>query len=287
MSYEERNIEGEVERLRSASYRLGVAGLKPAKLGIVLGSGLKGFANRLADPITIPFNDIPEFPRPRVRGHGGELVQGYIGDTLVHCLTGRVHLYEGHHIWEVARAVRTLAIFGTQNFLLTNAAGGIRQDLKPGTLMLLSDHINMTGNNALRGDHHECLGPRFPPMSEVYSKTARKILQDASSKPLSEGVYAQMMGPSYETPAEIRMLGLLGADAVGMSTIPEAIALHAMGCRVAGLSLITNNAAGVTEDIPNHEEVVEEGRKAANRMSKLLVAAIPALGRMRPREVEC
>ena len=285
MNYGESNIEGEVQRLRSAAYRLEVAGLRPAKLGIVLGSGLKDFAKKLEDPLSIPFNDIAEFPRPRVRGHGGELVQGMIGDTLVHCLTGRVHLYEGHHIWEVVRAVRTLALFGTQNFLLTNAAGGIREGMKPGSLMLLTDHINMTGNNALRGDHHERLGPRFPPMSEVYSKTARKILQDASAKPLDEGVYAQMMGPSYETPAEIQMLKMVGADAVGMSTIPEAIALHAMGCRIAGLSLITNTAAGITSDIPNHDEVVEEGRKAAKRMSKLLIAAIPALGRLSRRAV--
>ncbi|MCB9919049.1 MAG: purine-nucleoside phosphorylase [Planctomycetes bacterium] len=287
MNSGDHNIEGEVQRLRSAAYRLEVAGLKPARLGIVLGSGLKDFAEHLEDPIVISFNDIPEFPRTRVRGHGGELVQGRVGETLVHCLTGRVHLYEGHHVWEVVRAVRTLALFGTSNFLLTNAAGGIRKDLAPGTLMLLTDHINMTGTNVLLGDHHECLGPRFPPMSRVYSETARKILQSASQKPLAEGVYAQMMGPSYETPAEIRMLSLVGADAVGMSTVPEAIALHAMGCRVAAMSLVTNNAAGVTEDVPNHDEVVSEGAKAAKRMSRLLLSAIPALGRLGRRKANC
>lgn len=287
MNSGDHNIEGEVQRLRSAVYRLEVAGLKPAKVGIVLGSGLKDFAKQLQDPITISFNDIAEFPRTRVRGHGGELVQGRIGDTLVHCLTGRVHLYEGHHVWEVVRAVRTLALFGTNTFLLTNAAGGMRAEWKPGTLMLLTDHINMTGTNVLLGDHHECLGPRFPPMSEVYSKSARKILHEAAKKPLMEGVYAQMMGPSYETPAEIRMLAQLGADAVGMSTVPEAIALHAMGCRVAALSLITNSAAGVTADVPNHDEVVSEGAKAAKRMSQLLVAAVPALGKLGRRKPTC
>lgn len=280
MIYADSNIEGEVQRLRSAAYRLEVAGLQPAKLGIVLGSGLKGFASKLEDPLTIPFKDIAEFPRPRVRGHGGEIVQGRVGDTLVHCLTGRVHLYEGHHIWEIVRAVRALAVFGTKNFLLTNAAGGIRDDLEPGTIMILTDHINMTGRNPMGGDHHESLGPRFPPMSEVYCKRARKVLQKASKKPLAEGVYAQMAGPTYETPAEIRMLSAIGADAVGMSTVPEATALHAMGCRVAGLSLITNKAAGTSDDVPNHDEVVEEGRKAARRMSTLLATAIPALGRL-------
>ena len=274
------HIEGEVQLLRSACYRLEVRGIKPAKVGIVLGSGLRDFSQVLTDCEVVPFNEVAEFPRPRVEGHGGELVQGRVGDTLVHCLTGRVHLYEGYHIWEVVRAVRVLALMGTPTFLITNAAGGIRDDLGPGTLMLLEDHINMTGRNVLRGDHHDCLGPRFPPMSEIYCKKARAAIREASDEELASGVYAQMSGPSYETPAEIRMMRTLGADAVGMSTVPEATALHAMGHRVVGLSLITNHAAGLSVNAPQHEEVVAEGKRAQKRMVKLLEKALPNLGKL-------
>ncbi len=278
------SIETEVEYLRRAQYRLEVAGIEPADIGLVLGSGLRDFADTLKSKLVIPFNEIHEFPKPRVAGHGGELVQGRVGGALVHCLSGRVHLYEGYHPWEVVRAVRTLALLGTNTFVLTNAAGGIREDLTPGTIMLIRDHLNLTAQNVLRGDHHGCLGPRFPPMSHVYSSRARTVIQKAAGKhPLLEGVYAQMSGPSYETPAEIHMVEVLGGDAVGMSTVPEAIALRAMGCTVAGVSLITNYAAGLTRSAPSHQEVVEEGKRAKAKLSRLLTRAIPGLAHLRAR----
>jgi purine-nucleoside phosphorylase len=274
-------IGHEIEQIRNAEYRLRWAGIEPAAVGLVLGSGLKEFAEMLTHKLVIPCHEIREFPVPRVPGHGGDLVQGRIKGTLVHCLSGRVHLYEGYHPWEVVRAVRTLALMGTRTFVLTNAAGGIRDDLVPGTLMLLADHINLTALNPLAGDQHEALGPRFPAMSDIYCRKARGQLK-ALDAALVEGVYAQMPGPSYETPSEIRMLAALGADAVGMSTVPEATVLHAMGCRVVGLSLITNRAAGLSSKPPDHHEVVAEGRKAAVRMGELLRRAIPVLANGQP-----
>ena len=272
----ELQVEAEVERLAHARTRLQKAGVEAAAACVVLGSGLKTFGETLTNPLSVSFDDVPEFPRPRVAGHGGELIQGTIGDTLVHCLTGRAHLYEGWHPWELVRAVRTVALLGTGTFVLTNAAGGVREDLAPGDLMLIRDHLNLTGKNVLCGEHHDALGPRFPPMSEVYCAHARARLHSLDPK-LVEGVYCQVSGPSYETPSEVKMIGLLGGDAVGMSTVPEAVALRAMGKRVVGLSLITNRAAGLSAVAPNHEEVIAEGKKAAQRMERLLTAAIPAL----------
>ncbi|HHI80751.1 MAG TPA: purine-nucleoside phosphorylase [Planctomycetes bacterium] len=272
------NVEGEVELLRSAVRDLKGRGFVPAQVGIVLGSGLKDFAQCLEEPLRVPFFEIDGFPSPRVPGHGGDLLQGTVGGVRVHCLSGRVHLYEGYHVWEVVRAVRTLALLGTPVFLLTNAAGGIREDLLPGNLMLLIDHLNLTARSPLMGPNHALLGPRFPAMSEVYCPLARKILRASDpGEGLKEGVYAQVMGPSYETPAEIRMLRTLGGDAVGMSTVPEAVALHAMGKRVCALSVITNRAAGLSSHAPNHKEVVEEGKRAAARLHELTRRALPDL----------
>jgi len=277
------NVEEEVELLRAAGDYLTSSGFEAANVGIVLGSGHKHVADAFDDRIEIPFEGVHAFPKVRVPGQGGKIIQGTVGGTRVHCLTGRVHQYEGYDEWKVVRAVRTLALLGTKTFVLTNAAGGIREDLSTGSLMLIVDHINLTGTNALQGPHHQTLGPRFPSMSEVYCKKARKVLRAADpGDGLKEGVYAQVLGPSYETPAEIRMMRTLGGDAVGMSTVPEAMALSAMGCRVAGLSLITNRAAGLTKRAPNHDEVVEEGRRAAERMKTLLLSAIPDLARLSP-----
>ena len=274
----DRSIQEEVELLRSAEKGLRNRGIERADIGVVLGSGLKDVAGDLEDTIEIPLHSIQEFPKVRVRGQGGMLVQGWLGETMVHCLTGRVHLYEGYHPWEVVRAVRSLALLGTPNFLLTNAAGGVREDLMPGSLMLLTDHINLTAQNPLAGSHHECLGPRFPAMNEVYDPRGRKILRSCDpGDGLREGVYTQLLGPSYESPAEIRMVRTLGGDAVGMSTIPEAIALHAMGCRVFGLSVITNRAAGLSLEPPSHQEVLDETVRAAARFEELLNRAIPQL----------
>lgn len=277
----DRSIQEEIELLRSAEKGLRNRGLEPADIAVVLGSGLKDFAADLEDVVELPLHSIQEFPKVRVRGQGGKLVQGWLGETLVHCLTGRVHLYEGYHPWDVVRAVRSLALLGTPNFLLTNAAGGIREDLMPGSLMLLTDHLNLTASNPLAGPHHDSLGPRFPAMNEVYDPRGRKILRAADpGDGLREGVYAQLLGPSYESPAEIRMVRTLGGDAVGMSTVPEAIALHAMGCRVFGLSVITNRAAGLSLEPPSHQEVLDETVRAAARFEELLNRAIPELAQV-------
>ncbi len=196
----------------------------------------------------------------------------------MHCLTGRVHMYEGHHPIETVRVVRTLAMLGTKSFLLTNAAGGVRDDLGPGDLMLIKDHLNLTGTNPLIGAHDDRLGPRFPALSQAYDESMREVLRTSDPHgDIKDGVYAQLLGPCYETPAEIQMVKTLGGDAVGMSTVPETVALHAMGCRVAGLSLITNKAAGCSEQAPKHEEVVEEAARAAARLTTLLKTAIPRL----------
>jgi purine-nucleoside phosphorylase len=233
-----------------------------ARLGLVLGSGLRGFGARLDQPREIPFAEVPGWPAPRVAGHGGALVTGLVANRPVACLTGRVHLYEGWSPAEVVRPVRTLRLLGVPAFLLTNAAGGIADDLSAGDLMLITDHLDLTGCSPLRGEHEPALGPRFPDQTNVYSRRLRALLPQCGAR-LRPGVYAGLLGPSYETPAEVRMLKALGADAVGMSTVHEATALSAMGAEVAGLSLIANLAAGIGDAPLSHDEVVAAGGQAA------------------------
>ena len=239
------------------------------RAGLVLGSGLKDFADCVEQPIVVPFAEIPGWPVPHVQGHGGALVVGAVGGTKVACLSGRVHLYEGWSPHEVVRAVRTLRTLGVGTFLLTNAAGGISDDMVAGDLMLLRDHLNLTGGSPLIGPHEPAFGPRFPDQSRVYSPRLRQLL-DRSGARVRPGIYAGLSGPSYETPAEVRMLKTLGADAVGMSTVHEAIALNAMGAEVAGLSLITNLAAGIGSQRLEHDEVVAAGKQAAAALSALV-----------------
>lgn len=249
--------------------RLGGERAGALRLGLVLGSGLKDFAGTVAQPIEVPFADVPGWPRPRVEGHGGALVVGTVAGTPVACLTGRVHLYEGWQPAEVVRAVRTLRRLGVPDFLLTNAAGGIADDLSAGDLMVLSDHLNLTGASPLVGLHEPAFGPRFPDQSHVYSPKLRTMLQHCGVR-LRPGVYAGLLGPSYETPAEVRMLQALGADAVGMSTVHEAMALNAMGAGVAGLSLVSNLAAGIADRVLSHDEVVAAGAQAAATLTALV-----------------
>jgi purine-nucleoside phosphorylase len=249
--------------------RLGTDRTAALRLGLVLGSGLKDFARAVDQPIEIPFADVPGWPKPRVVGHGGALVVGVVAGTPVACLTGRVHLYEGWQPAEVVRAVRTLRRLGVPDFLLTNAAGGIADDLSAGDLMVLTDHLNLTGASPLIGLHEPAFGPRFPDQSHVYAPKLRAVLQQCGAR-LRPGVYAGLLGPSYETPAEVRMLQALGADAVGMSTVHEAIALNAMGAGVAGLSLVTNLAAGIADRVLSHDEVVAAGAQAAAALSALV-----------------
>jgi purine-nucleoside phosphorylase len=197
------------------------------------------------------------------------LACGTVAQTAVACLTGRVHLYEGWRPADVVRAVRTLRHLGVPNFLLTNAAGGISEDLSAGDLMVITDHLNLTGCSPLVGPHQAAFGPRFPDQSSVYSPRLRQLLQQAGAR-LRSGVYAGLLGPSYETPAEVRMLKTLGADAVGMSTVHEAIALNAMGAEVAGLSLISNLAAGISARPLSHDEVVAAGAQAGAALTRLV-----------------
>jgi purine-nucleoside phosphorylase len=259
------------ERLREAVGRVQPQGPAP-EVGVVLGSGLGVFADRLSQPVRIDYQDIPHFPPVAVPGHAGRLHLGKVGDTRVACLAGRVHLYEGHSAERAVFAVRLLAALGCRAVMLTNAAGAIRAGLGPGDLMLVTDHINLTGQNPLVGPNRG-LGPRCPDMSHAYDPELRAAAQRAASLvgvQLHEGVYAAMLGPSYETAAEIRMLRTFGADAVGMSTALEVIALRHAGVRVAATSLITNLAAGLSEAPLDHAEVARVAGAASGSITRFL-----------------
>jgi purine nucleoside phosphorylase I, inosine and guanosine-specific len=250
-------------------------------VGLVLGSGLGAFAEGLADRVAIPYDRIPHFPVPSgIVGHAGELVLGRVGNTPVVVLSGRVHYYEGRAMSEAVFPARVLARLGVKAVILTNAAGGVRLTFRPGDLMVLTDHINGLGANPLVGANEDALGPRFPDMSAVYDARLRSVLKAQARRlriPLRQGVYVGLQGPSYETPAEIRMWRKLGADAVGMSTVPEAIALRHAGVRVAGISTITNMAAGILKKPLNHAEVLETTKRVGARFVRLLEAAVPKI----------
>jgi len=251
------------------------------RIGLVLGSGLGAFAEGLSDRTAISYDKIPNFPVPSgVVGHAGELVLGTVGSTPVAVLSGRIHYYEGRTMPEVVFPVRVLARLGVRAVVLTNAAGGVRLSFRPGDLMVLTDHINGFGANPLVGGNDEVLGARFPDMSAIYDARLRRVIQAEARRlkiPLRQGVYVGLQGPSYETPAEIRMWRKLGADAVGMSTVPESIALRHAGVRVAGISTITNMAAGVLKQTLNHAEVMETARRVGARFVRLLEAAVPRI----------
>lgn len=250
------------------------------RVGVVLGSGLGKFADSVAEQTVLAYADIPHFKAAGVAGHAGRLVLGKIGPLPVAVLQGRIHYYEGHDIGDVVFPVRVLAKLGIRSLLLTNAAGGINREWRPGDLMVIRDHINLMGINPLRGANDERLGPRFPDMSAVYDPAFQDIIAAALSengRPARRGVYLALGGPSYETPAEIRMLATLGADAVGMSTVPEALCARHMGLRVAGISCITNLAAGLSAQPLSHQEVTETGERVKNDFIRLLNLVIPRL----------
>ena len=250
-------------------------------VGLVLGSGLGSFAEGLSERTAISYEKIPNFPVPSgVVGHAGELVLGSVGSTPVIVLSGRIHYYEGRPMADVVFPVRVLARLGIRAVVLTNAAGGVRLSFRPGDLMLITDHVNALGTNPLVGANDEALGPRFPDMSVVYDAKLRSVIKAEARRlriPLRQGIYVSLTGPSYETPAEIRMWRKLGVDAVGMSTVPEAIALRHAGVRVAGISTITNMAAGILKKPLNHVEVLETTRRVGARFVKLLEAAVPKI----------
>jgi purine-nucleoside phosphorylase len=252
----------------------------PIDVAIVLGSGLGAFADMLENATIIPYEEIPGFARSTVEGHAGRMVAGRLpaagNETQrinVAVMQGRFHYYEGYSLDEVTLPVRTFHALGVRRLILTNAAGGVNAGLAAGSLMLITDHINMMFVSPLRGQHDNRLGARFPDMTEVYSRTYRQIaLEEAAALKLTlhQGVYLALQGPNYETPAEIRMMRVLGADAVGMSTVPEAIVAKQMDMQTLGISLITNPAAGVMDAPINHEEVMDAGRKASSQFSELL-----------------
>jgi purine-nucleoside phosphorylase len=246
-------------------------------VAIVLGSGLGDFANRLTGGTSIPYDGIPHWPASRVIGHEGRLVIGNLGARRVAALSGRAHFYEGHDLRTVTFATRVMARLGIKALILTNAAGGINVQLTPGTLMVIDDHINLLGSNPLVGANEDAFGARFPDMSEVYSKRLRGVADVVAREQglrIGHGVYVAVHGPSYETPAEIRFLRAIGADAVGMSTVPEAIVARHMGVEVLGVSCITNAAAGVLPQPLNHDEVMEVARQVRGTFAALLEGII-------------
>jgi purine-nucleoside phosphorylase len=275
------SVTGLLGRLDAAADVIRKKAKEQPVIGLVLGSGLGAFAQALSGRETISYHEIPYFPVPTgVVGHAGELVLGSVGPTPVVVLSGRIHFYEGRSIQDVVFPVRVLARLGVRAVVLTNAAGGVRLTFRPGDLMLMTDHINGFGTNPLMGPNEEALGPRFPDMSEVYDRSLRKVVQSTAARlkiPLRQGVYIGLHGPSYETPAEIRAVRKLGADAVGMSTVPEAIALRHAGVRVVGISTITNMAAGILKQPLEHGEVLKTTQRVGARFVKLLTAAVPKL----------
>lgn len=262
-----------VDRLTQAREAIRARTELSPTIGLVLGSGLGDFVTRIGGATVLEYGDIPGLPTPHVAGHAGRLVLGEISGATVACLAGRAHLYEGHPPREAVFGVRLLAELGCRAVLITNAAGGIHSRLVPGTLMLITDHLNLTGHNPLVGLNDERLGPRFPDMSAAYDPELREAARAVAREQnltLEEGVYAGVLGPSYETPAEIRMLSTLGADAVGMSTVLEVIALRHRGVRVGGLSCVTNWAAGISPTPLDHAEVQQTAALAADRLTRLL-----------------
>jgi purine-nucleoside phosphorylase len=250
------------------------------RLGVVLGTGLGGFAGELDDRIAIPYRVIPHWPQSTAGGHAGELVFGRLGALEVVVMSGRVHLYEGYSPEQVAFGVRVLARLGVRALVLTNAAGGINLSLARGGLVLISDHINLQGSNPLVGPNDDSLGPRFPDMSEAYSPqlrtTAKQVAQELGIQ-LAEGVYAAVPGPCFETPAEIRYLRAIGADLVGMSTVPEVIAANHMGVKALAISCVSNMAAGILPQKITHEEVLETGEMVRGTLVRFLKALLPRL----------
>ena len=253
--------------------------LRP-EIGLVLGSGLGGFADSLADATRVAYADIPAFPRSTAIGHAGQMVVGKAGAVPVAVMQGRVHLYEGYSAQEVAFPMRVFGRMGIRAVVLTNAAGGINVNYQQGALVLISDHINLQGTNPLTGANDDRLGVRFPDMTHAYDKSYRELAREEASKlgmTLHEGIYAALLGPSYETPAEIRYLRTIGADLVGMSTALEVISARHMGIKVLAISCVTNMAAGILDQPLSHQEVMETGERVKTSFEALLRGVLPRI----------
>ena len=269
-----------LERIEeAASYIASRSSIRP-EIGLILGSGLGVLADSVEEAVTVNYSDIPHFPVSTVEGHAGELLLGKIGGRPVLLMKGRFHMYEGYQGETVTFPIRVMKKLGITGLLVTNAAGGVNTSYDPGDLMLISDHLNMTGTNPLIGPNHKELGVRFPDMSEGYSKRLRAIAKDIAASQglkLQEGVYAGLLGPSYETPAEIRMLRVLGADAVGMSTVSEVVIARHSGIEVLGISCISNMAAGILDQPLSHDEVMETTDRVKQQFLKFVIQLIPQM----------
>lgn len=253
------------------------------KVGLVLGSGLGVYVDRIEDKTVIPYEEIPNFHKTTVAGHAGQLVLGKVAGVDVAVFQGRYHTYEGHDLFDVVLPVRVLSQLGVEYLVLTNASGGINESYVPGDLVCINDHINMTGRNPLVGPNFEELGPRFPDMSYTYNPELREVFHKASKNiniDLKDGIYAGVLGPTYETPAEIRMYKTLGGDLVGMSTVPEAIAAHHAGLKVGGIACVTNMAAGISKEKLNHADVKDVAAKAMQKFSDLLTETVKEIGQL-------
>jgi purine-nucleoside phosphorylase len=249
-------------------------------VAVVLGSGLGAFAEDLKDAVEIPYHDIPGFARSTVQGHAGRLVIGRVGEITVAAMQGRFHFYEGYSLQEVTFPIRVLKLLGVRTLVLTNAAGALQMEFMPGSLMVLSDHLNLLGDNPLRGENDERFGPRFPDLTSVYARRLQDMVIDEATAmgiEVRRGIYAALSGPSYETPAEIHMLRGLGADVVGMSTVPEAIVARHMDMQVLGISCITNLAAGISDKPIDHSEVMAIGERVRGQFTELLRRVIKEL----------
>jgi purine-nucleoside phosphorylase len=250
------------------------------RAAIVLGSGLGGVADAIEDAVDIPYDEIPYFMRSTVEGHAGKLITGKLGGVDVVAMKGRFHYYEGYTLEEVTFPVRVFAMMGIKTLVLTNAAGGTASYLAPGSLMVIIDHINLMGDNPLRGPNDDRFGPRFPDMTHVYAPEyigiAHEVAREMGIK-LTEGVYLGLRGPSYETPAEVKLFTKLGGDALGMSTVPEALVARHCQIKLLAISCITNIAAGLTRNEINHEEVMEVGARAGRQLGELITRTVPRL----------
>jgi len=269
----------------AAQFLLSRTMLRP-KIGLILGSGLGAFAESLSDFSRVPYSQIPTFPQSTAIGHAGQMVIGNAGSVPVAAMQGRVHLYEGYSAQEVAFTIRVFGRMGMRAVILTNAAGGINLKYKQGALVLIKDHINLQGVNPLVGPNDDRFGPRFPDMSYAYSRKFGKVAQEEAARlglTLDDGIYAALLGPSYETPAEIRYLRTIGADLVGMSTVAEVIAARQMGIEVLAISCVTNMAAGILDQALSHEEVMETGQKVRGQFEALLRAVLPRIAADIPR----
>jgi purine-nucleoside phosphorylase len=263
----------------SAAYIRSRSHLKP-RMGIVLGSGLGAFVDQMEVEATLPYDEIPGFIAPTVEGHGGRLILGHVKGVPVACLQGRVHYYEGHSMTSVVHPTRTIAMLGIEILMLTNSAGGLNPQMSPGDFMIIEDHVNLMGDNPLKGPNLAQLGPRFPDMSEAYDRKLNdKMAENLTKHGIrhTRGIYCGVSGPTYETPAEVRYLQMIGGQAVGMSTVPEAIAANHLGLRVCALSCITNPAAGISKHRLSHEEVTQTAKMVESKFCAFLKDFIAGL----------